>query len=304
MSDIPIDVFPEVASALEQGTPVVALESTVIAHGLPRPKNLEIALRLQTVVRAQGVTPATVAVLGGRVKIGLSEIELARLADGTDVMKVSRRDFPAAVARKLDGATTVAGSMMAAHWAGIGVLATGGIGGVHIGDQFDVSADLVELARTPVVVVCSGAKAILNLSATLEWLETHGVPVVGYGVDELPAFYAHSSGITLDLRADDPRQVAALLQAQRRLSLSGGLVVTVPPPQHNALPHAAMQAAIEQALAQAQVEGVRGKKITPFLLRQIETLTDGDSLRANIALLENNAQVSADIAAAIAVSGS
>ena len=304
MSDIPIDIFPEVAIALEQGTPVVALESTVIAHGLPWPKNLEIALRLQTVVRAQGVTPATVAVLGGRVKIGLSESELARLAEDTDVMKVSRRDFPAAVARKLDGATTVAGSMMAANWAGIGVLATGGIGGVHIGDQFDVSADLVELARTPVVVVCSGAKAILNLSATLEWLETHGVPVVGYGVDELPAFYSHSSGIALDLRADDPRQVAALLQAQRRLSLSVGLVVTVPPPKHNALPRAAMQAAIEQALAQAQVEGVRGKETTPFLLRQMETLTDGDSLRANIALLENNAQVSADIAAAIAVSGS
>ena len=303
MSDLPIDIFPEVATALEHGTPVVALESTVIAHGLPRPKNLEIARRLQTVVREQGVIPATVAVLGGRVKIGLSENELARLAEDTDVIKVSRRDFPTAVARKLDGATTVAGSMMAAHWAGIGVLATGGIGGVHRGDQFDVSADLLELARTPVVVVCSGAKAILNLSATLEWLETHGVPVVGYGVDELPAFYSHSSGIALDLRADDPGQVAALLQAQRRLSLSGGIVVTVPPPKHDALPGAEMQAAIEQALAQAQVEGVRGKETTPFLLRQMEILTDGDSLRANIALLENNAQVSADIAAAIAVAG-
>ncbi len=303
MSDMPMDILPEVASALQAGQPVVALESTVIAHGLPRPLNLEIGRRLQMVVRAQGVTPATVAVMGGRVKIGLSDNELVQLAKGADVLKVSRRDFPAAVARQLDGATTVAGAMMGAHWAGIGVLATGGIGGVHRGDLLDVSADLPELARTPVVVVCSGAKAILDLSATLEWLETHGVPVVGYGVDDLPAFYSRSSGLALDLRADNPGEVAALLQAQRRLVLSGGLVVAVPPPEQDALPSAEMRAAIEQALAQAQVVGVRGKDTTPFLLQQMGTLTSGASLRANIALLENNAQVAAHIASAIVVSG-
>ena len=303
MSDMPMDILPEVASALQAGQPVVALESTVIAHGLPRPLNLEIGRRLQMVVRAQGVTPATVAVMGGRVKIGLDDNELAQLAKGADVLKVSRRDFPTAVARQLDGATTVAGAMMGAHWAGIGVLATGGIGGVHQGDLLDVSADLPELARTPVVVVCSGAKAILDLAATLEWLETHGVPVVGYGVDELPAFYSRSSGLALELRADNPGEVAALLQAQRRLVLSGGLVVAVPPPEQDALPNAEMRAAIEQALAQAQVGGVRGKDTTPFLLQQMGTLTSGASLRANIALLENNAQVAAHIASAIAVSG-
>ncbi len=303
MSDMPMDVLPEVAAALEVGHPVVALESTVIAHGLSRPQNLEIALRLQTLVRAQGVIPATVAVLGGRVKIGLSENELSHLAEGADVIKMSRRDFPTAIARQLDGATTVSGSMMAADWAGIRVLATGGIGGVHRGDQFDVSADLPELARTPIVVVCSGAKAILNLPATLEWLETHGVPVVGYGVDELPAFYSRSSGLALDLRADNPVEVAELLWAQRKLALSGGLVVAVPPPEQDALPGVEMKAAIEQALAQAQVEAVRGKETTPFLLRQMETLTGGASLRANIALLENNAQVAAHIAVAIAAAG-
>lgn len=304
MIDMPMDVLPEVSAALEAGQPVVALESTVIAHGLPRPQNLEIGRRLQMLVRAQGVTPATVAVIGGRVKIGLSDNELAQLADGTDVLKVSRRDFPTVVARQLDGATTVAGSMMGAYWAGIGVLATGGIGGVHQGDLFDVSADLPELARTPVIVVCSGAKAILNLSATLEWLETRGVPVVGYGVDELPAFYARSSGLALDLRADNPGQVAALLEAQRSLDLSGGMVVAVPPPERDALPSGEMQAAIEQALTQAEVVGVRGKHTTPFLLQQIGTLTSGASLRANIALLENNVQVAAHIASALAVSGS
>ncbi len=298
MSDMPMDIFPEVAAALEDGQPVVALESTVIAHGLPRPQNLEIGQRLQAVVRAQGVIPATVAVLGGRVKIGLSEQELVRLSEGADVLKVSRRDFPTVVARQLDGATTVAATMMAAHWAGIGVMATGGIGGVHRGDQFDVSADLPELARTPIVVVCSGAKAILDLPATLEWLETHGVPVVGYGVDELPAFYSRSSGLALELRANNPEQVVGLLRAQRRLALSGGLVVAVPPPEQDALSRVEMQAAIEQALVQAQVEDVRGKETTPFLLRQMETLTGGASLRANIALLENNTQVAATIAAA------
>jgi pseudouridine-5'-phosphate glycosidase len=303
MSDMPMDILPEVAAALQAGQPVVALESTVIAHGMPRPQNLEIGRRLQLVVREQGVIPATVAVLGGRVKIGLSESELAQLAEGAGVLKVSRRDFPTAVARQLDGATTVAGTIMAAHWAGIRVLATGGIGGVHRGDRFDVSADLPELARTPVVVVCSGAKAILHLSATLEWLETHGVPVVGYGVDELPAFYSRSSGLAPDLRADSPLQVAALLQAQRRLRLSGGVVVAVAPPEQAALPGDEMKAAIEQALAQARLEGIRGKEITPFLLRQMEALTGGASLRANVALLENNAKVAAQIAAASAAAG-
>ncbi len=299
-----MDILPEVAAALQAGQPVVALESTVIAHGLPRPQNLEIARRLQSAVRDHGAIPATVAVLAGRVKVGLSDSELAHLAECDYVLKVSRRDFSTAVARKLTGATTVAGSMLVAHWAGIRLLATGGIGGVHRGDRFDISADLPELVRTPVVVVCSGAKAILDLSATLEWLETHAVPLVGYGVDELPAFYSRSSGLALDLRVDSPAQVAALLQAQRRLGLSGGVVVAVAPPEQAALPGDEMKAAIEQALAQARREGIRGNETTPFLLRQMEALTGGASLRANVALLENNAKEAAQIAAAnVAIGG-
>ena len=302
MSKIPIDVSPEVNSALREGSPVVALESTVIAHGMPRPDNLEIGRRLGQIVRGQGVTPATVAVISGRVKVGLSDSELERLADGADVQKISRRDFSTVVARKLDGATTVAGSMMAAHWAGIRVLATGGIGGVHRGGGFDISADLPELARTPVMVVCSGAKAIMDLSATLEWMETHGVPVIGYGVNELPAFYTRRSGLALDLWVDGPEQVVELMQAQLRLGIVGGMVVAVPPPEQSALLGAEVQAAIDQALDMAQVEGVRGKDTTPFLLRQMDDLTSGESVIVNKALLENNAKVASHIALALSTS--
>ena len=302
MSKIPIDVSPEVDSALRDGSPVVALESTVIAHGMPRPDNLEIGRRLGQIVRGHGVTPATVAVISGRVKVGLSDSELERLADGADVQKISRRDFSTVVARKLDGATTVAGSMMAAHWAGIRVLATGGIGGVHRGGGFDISADLPELARTPVMVVCSGAKAIMDLSATLEWMETHGVPVIGYGVNELPAFYTRRSGLALDLWVDGPEQVVELMQAQLRLGIVSGMVVAVPPPEQSALLGAEVQAAIDQALDMAQVEGVRGKDTTPFLLRQMDDLTSGESVIVNKALLENNAKVASHIALALSTS--
>ena len=302
MSKMPIDLSPEVDSALRNGSPVVALESTVIAHGMPRPDNLEVGRRLGQIVREQGVTPATVAVISGRVKVGLSDLELEHLADGSDVQKISRRDFSTVVARNLDGATTVAGSMMAAHWAGIKVLATGGIGGVHRGSGFDISADLPELARTQIVVVCSGAKAIMDLSATLEWMETHGVPVIGYGVDELPAFYTRRSGLALDLRVDSPEQVVELFQAQLELGIVSGMVVAVPPPEQSELLGAEVQAAIDQALDMAQLEGVRGKDTTPFLLRQMDDLTSGKSVVVNKALLENNVKVASHIALSLSTS--
>ena len=295
MNDSFVDVIPEVKSAVQTGKPVVALESTVIAHGLPRPQNLDTARRLQAVVRSEGAIPATVAILDGRVKIGLTDDELEVLANADQVVKVSRRDFSNVVGRGLTGATTVAGTMIAASWAGIQVMATGGIGGVHRGEEPDVSADLPEIARTPMVVVCSGAKSILDLSATLEWLETHGVPVVGYRTDDLPGFYARSSGLSLEVRADTPVSVSELWDTHTGLGMTGGMVVTVPPPEKEALSGTEIQSAINQALDQAVADGVRGKHTTPYLLEKVKELTGGASLRVNIALLENNARIASMI---------
>ena len=295
MNDSFVDVIAEVKLAIQTGKPVVALESTVIAHGLPRPQNLDTARRLQAVVRSEGAIPATVAILDGQVKIGLTDDELEVLANADQVVKVSRRDFSNVVGRGLTGATTVAGTLIAASWAGIRVMATGGIGGVHRGEEPDVSADLPEIARTPMVVVCSGAKAILDLSATLEWLETHGVPVVGYGTDDLPGFYARSSGLPLEVRADTPVSVSELWDTHTGLGMTGGMVVTVPPPEKEALSGTEIQSAINQALDQAVADGVRGKHNTPYLLQKVKELTGGASLRVNIALLENNARIASMI---------
>jgi pseudouridine-5'-phosphate glycosidase len=297
----------DVISALAARRPIVALESTVISHGLPWPDNLALAQRMEAAVRAAGATPATIAILGGEVKVGLTPAELEHLARATGVWKISRRDFPVAVAQKRDGATTVAGTMLAATWAGIRVFATGGIGGVHRQVALpgepppppDISADLPELARTPVAVVCAGAKAILDLPATLEWLETHGVPVLGYGTDEFPAFYARESGLKLEARTDTPAEAAAVLKTMWDLDYTGGALVCVPCPAEAARPAAEMEDAIHQALQDAAAQGVQGKRVTPFLLRRVNELSGGHSLAANLALLENNARVAGEIAVAL-----
>lgn len=293
-----LNLQPEVAGALARGAPVVALESTVIAHGLPWPENLAMGRRLEAVVRESGAVPATVAVLGGRLRVGLGEDELERLAQG-GVPKLTRRDLSWAVARGGDGATTVSATMHIAHLAGIRVFATGGIGGVHRGDRWDVSADLPELARTPVIVVCSGAKAILDLPATLEWLETHAVPVLGYGTDEFPAFFTRSTGLPLEARVDSPAEAAAVAQASWRNGLVTGVLVCAPCPPEVALPRERAEPAIEAALAEASARGVAGKAITPFLLARVAELTGGESRTANQALLERNARLAAEIAVAL-----
>jgi len=302
---IPSLVFhPAVRAALEAGRPLVALESTVISHGLPWPENLELARRMEAAVRANGAEPATIAVLNGQVHIGLNDAQLEHLATAGTVLKVSRRDFPIAFAQKRDGATTVAGTMIAAHWAGLRVFATGGIGGVHRaaggGPATDISADLPELARTPVVVVCAGAKAILDLPATLEWLETHGVPVVGYQTDEFPAFYSRSSGLKLEARADSPEEVAALARALWDSGLGGGMLVCVPCPAEAARPADEMERAIAVAVQEAEARGLRGKAVSPFLLARVAELTHGESKAANLALLQNNARVAAQVAVQLA----
>ncbi len=279
---------------------LVALESTVIAHGLPYPQNIETAIRLEDVVREEGAEPRTIAILGGKVKVGLTDAELEHLAKAKEVRKVSRRDLPIALALGQDGATTVAGTMYLANRSGIHVFATGGIGGVHRGHVFDVSADLLELAQTPVIVVCAGAKAILDLPATLEVLETHGVPVVGYGTDEFPAFYSRTSGLPVDQRVDSPEEAARIYISQRRLGLPTGMLVTVPVPEEHEVPRDEIEPVIEQAVKEAEEKGLRGKEITPFLLARISELTEGWSLKANLALLENNARVAAKISRALA----
>ncbi len=318
-----LSLHPEVQRALDARQPVVALESTVISHGLPWPENFALARRMEARLRAAGATPATIALLGGEVKVGLDEAEIEYLARTPGLWKISRRDYPAAIAQKRDGATTVAGTMIAAHWAGIKVFATGGIGGVHramigqpsLGDSqgnltadrfarrpvapMDISADLPELARTPVIVVCAGAKAILDLPATLEWLETHGVPVVGWQTDEFPAFYSRQSGLQLEARADSPEEVAAMARAMWAMGLTGGLLVCAPCPAEAARPLAEMEQAIDAALREAAAQAVRGKAVTPFLLARVSELTGGESRAANLALLENNAAVAAEIAAAL-----
>ena len=251
---------------------------------------------MESIVRERGAVPATIAVLRGEIKIGLTDDELIYLANADGVWKVSRRDFPIVAVRKADGATTVAGTMIAAAWAGINVFATGGIGGVHRGDGTDISADLPELARTPVAVVCAGAKAILDLPATLEWLETAGVPVIGFQTDEFPAFYSRTSGLKLEARAESASEVAAMIRAKWQMGLEGGVLIAAPIPEAAALAASEIDAAIEQALAAAEAQGVIGKLVTPYLLAKVAEITGGVSLRANVALLENNARVAAEVA--------
>jgi len=294
-----IRLSAEVAEALAAGRPVLALESTAIAHGLPYPANLETALDLERAARSAGVTPATVAVLDGVPRVGLDEEELRFLATAQEVRKLSRRDLAIAIARRQHGATTVATTMILAARAGIRVFATGGIGGVHRGAGQDISADLPELARTPMVVVCAGAKAILDLPATLEWLETHGVPVLGYGTGEFPAFYSISSGLQVDERVDTPAETAAIAGVHWAWGF-GGLVVAVPPPAEAALPAERVETAITQALSAAEAQRMRGRELTPFLLREVSRLTEGASLQANLALLRRNVEVGAGIAKELA----
>ena len=298
-----LQLSAEVEEAVAAGRPVVALESTVIAHGLPRPQNLETARRLEQVVRGRGCVPATVAVLGGRLRVGLSDAELARLAEGEGVRKVSLRDLPVALARGEDGATTVAATMWVARRAGLEVFATGGIGGVHRGPLPDVSADLPELARNPMTVVCSGAKIVLDLPATREWLETHGVTLVGYGCDELPAFYTRRSGLAVDARVDSPAEAAQIFRARRALGTEAALVVCVPVPAESEVGDALLRETLEDALSEAERGRVGGRELTPFLLSRMSRRSGGATLAANVALLENNAAVAADLARSLAEGG-
>ena len=295
-----LDISPEVQQALADGKPVVALESTIISHGMPYPKNVETAMLVEKTIRENGAVPATIAIIGGRLKAGLSPEEIEYLGkSGRKVAKVSRRDLAAIAARGADGATTVTTTMIIAHMAGIKVFATGGIGGVHRGAEttMDISADLEELAGTPVMVVCAGAKSILDLGLTLEYLETKGVPVIGYGTDELPAFYTRSSGFGVDYRVDTPAQLAAMFKAQQELGMKGGMLVTNPIPEQYAMDKAVIDAAIEQAVAESKEQGIHGKETTPFLLARVVELTGGDSLESNIQLVLNNAIVASKTAA-------
>lgn len=296
-----VDLGSEAASALGAGRPVVALESTIIAHGMPWPQNVETALAVEDEIRALGAVPVTIAIVDGRLKAGLTREELTRLGrGGGDVAKVSRRDLPILVARRGTGATTVAATMIIAALAGIRVFATGGIGGVHRGAQtsFDISADLQELARTSVAVVCAGAKSVLDLGPTLEYLETHGVPVIGYRTDRLPAFYTRDSGLGVDVRIDEPDEIARVMKAKWTLGLSGGLVVANPIPEAFELTRERIDDATEQALGEARAQNVAGSALTPFLLARINALTDGGSVRSNIELVRNNARLAARIAVA------
>ncbi|MDG4719970.1 MULTISPECIES: pseudouridine-5'-phosphate glycosidase [Thalassospira] len=301
MSDY-IDIAPEVAEALAAGKPVVALESTIISHGMPYPQNLETAQAVEQDVRDNGAVPATIAVIGGRCKIGLSPEELEYFAKGTDILKLSRRDIPYCIAKKRDGATTVSATMILAEKAGIRVFATGGIGGVHrdLAGNYDVSADLTELGKTSVAVVCAGAKAILDIPKTLEHLETLGVPVIAYGTDEFPAFYSVESGHKAPLRLDSPEDLAAFLKSKWEFGLEGGVVIGNPPEADKALAREAIEGAIDDALADAKEQNILGRDVTPFLLARVTKLTEGKSLEANIALVRNNARLGAKIAAAMA----
>lgn len=296
-----LDISPEVAAALAENRPVVALESTIISNGMPYPQNVQTALEVEATVRASGATPATIAIIDGRLKAGLSVDEIEQLGQaGHAVAKVSRRDLPFIIAKQAMGATTVATTMMIAHMAGIKVFATGGIGGAHRGAQtsFDVSADLQELARTPVAVVCAGAKSILDLGLTLEYLETHGVPVVGYQTALLPAFFTRDSAFKVDYQLDSAAQIAQAMHAARALNLSAGMVIANPIPEQYAMPTASIDAAIEQALREADEQQILGKQATPFLLARVCELTGGDSLSSNIQLVLNNARLASAIAVA------
>jgi pseudouridylate synthase len=291
-----LHISEEVKAALEMNRPVVALESTVIAHGLPRPVNLDTARRLESIVRESGAVPATVAVIEGNLCAGIDGEQLQSLAQTDGVKKISTRDIPIAVAQKWTGATTVASTIWIAHRAGIKVFGTGGIGGVHRGLLTDVSADLPELARTPIVVVCSGAKIVLDLPATREWLETHAVTVVGYECDELPAFYSRTSDLPVDARANTPAEVAEIYDAQQALEVASALLVTVPVPREFEVPAEQLTTVLEDALTDAARNNIAGRELTPFLLSRMAQRSQGATLRANIALLENNARVAAEIA--------
>ena len=293
---------PEVEQALKAGKPVVALESTIISHGMPYPKNVETALNCERVCRENGAVPATCAILGGKLCAGLSEAQIDYLGrEGMKITKASRRDIPLLIAKGMDGATTVAATMIVAAAAGIRMFATGGIGGVHRGatKTMDISADLEELAKTPVCVVCAGAKSILDLNLTMEYLETKGVPVVGYGTDELPAFFTRESGVKLNWRLDEPADIAAAVNAQRDLGYAGGLLVTNPIPAEWSMDAKKINAAIDKAVAEAEALGVHGKEVTPFLLKAVTDITGGSSLASNIQLVYNNVKVAAQIACAL-----
>ena len=295
-----LDVAPEVQEALASGRPVVALESTIISHGMPYPQNVETALRVEKTIRENGAVPATIAIIGGRLKAGLSATEIEYLGKkGRGVAKASRRDLPVLVAKGEDGATTVTTTMIIAAMAGIKVFATGGIGGVHRGAEttMDISADLEELAHTPVMVICAGAKSILDLGLTLEYLETKGVPVIGYGTEELPAFYTRKSGFKVDYRLDTPAELAAAFRAKLEMGLEGGMLVTNPIPEEYSMDPEVINAAIDRAVDEAREQGIHGKETTPFLLSRIKDLTGGDSLASNIQLVLNNARLAAQTAA-------
>ena len=291
-----ISFHPEVELALREGDPIVALESTVITHGLPFPENRDLAMNMEMVARKGNCTPATIAILDGVIHVGLDEGQLERLAHSENMRKISGRDIAPAVALRMSGGTTVAGSLAIAHAVGIRVFATGGIGGVHRQAPFDISADLGELAKAQLVVVCAGAKAILDIPATLEVLETYGVPVIGYQTDEFPAFYSISSGRGVSARADSAAEVAALAHTQWEMGLGGSILVAVPPPSDVALEPEVVESAIQAALAETQAKNIHGQGVAPFLLRRVSELTRGASLRANLGLLLNNARVAAEIA--------
>lgn len=286
----------EVESALAANKPVVALESTVIAHGLPRPQNLETAQRLEQIVRDAGAVPATIAIIGGKLHAGLDDVQIREIANNADVKKVSTRDLGLAVANQWHGATTVASTLWIAHRAGIRVFATGGIGGVHRGSLPDISADLPELARTPMIVVCSGAKIVLDLSATREWLETHGITVIGYQCDEMPAFYSRQSGLPIDARADSVDDVVRVFKAQRELGIESALLVAVPVPEEAEVPEDSLNTILDDTIVEAERLHISGRELTPFLLSRMAHQSEGATLKANLALLENNARVAAAIA--------
>ncbi|MGM9640871.1 MAG: pseudouridine-5'-phosphate glycosidase [Faecousia sp.] len=296
-----LDVNPEVSAAVAEGRPVVALESTIISHGMPYPQNVETALNVERIIREAGAVPATIAIIGGRLKAGLTAEEIEYFGKkGQAIAKASRRDLAVLCARGEDGATTVTTTMMIAHMAGIKVFATGGIGGVHRGAEttMDISADLEELAHTPVMVVCAGAKSILDLGLTLEYLETHGVPVIGFGTEELPAFYTRSSGFKVDYRIDTPEELAAAFKAQNDMDLGSGMLVTNPIPEEYSMDPAVINRAIDQAVAECEAKGIHGKATTPFLLARVAELTGGNSLASNIQLVYNNARLAARTACA------
>jgi len=292
------DFKEEVKKALEEGRPVVALESTLISHGFPYPENLEVAGEMEEIVRGCEVVPATIAMIKGKIKVGLTRSELEFMATSKDILKTSRRDLAVIAAKGLNGATTVAATMVVAERAGIKVFATGGIGGVHRGAEktFDISADLQELARTPVAVVCSGAKSILDLPLTKEYLETMGVPVIGFGTEELPAFYCRESGLKVDYVVNDEKEAARIIRAMQDLGLGGGMIIANPVPEEYALSMEYMNKMIEEAVRAAEKEGIEGKKLTPYLLNKIKELTGGKSLKVNIELVKDNARVAAKIA--------